>query len=292
MCAAALLAVIPAATTLEVGLAGEASAGNEPVWHWNIYGTCAGAGNCGDYAPVDVLQWFYTAAASKPWVVTLNEVCDRQFADLYARFYPVGYQMIFAKTNGVPGTPTSSPVAGHPFGTVNCRTLNQISGQFGNAVMMLGSYSSRYDHYFVNQVPGDDVRAMSCMVVNLFGLRRGCVSHLDKEAAATFGAPGAYTIAQDNTTHWLFNYFSSVGERVTLGADRNTTIHGPWTAFNEIDTASPKLRTHSNASPNYKIDWVLGGPGHGQVAGTTRYCAPAAAKPISDHCMLMGNFFI
>jgi hypothetical protein len=230
------------------------------------------------------------AAASKPWVITLNEVCDRQFAEIFTRFYPAGYQMIFAKTNGIPGTPTSSPISGHPFGSVNCRSLNQVSGQFGNAVLMLGNYNSRSDYYFANQLGGDDVRAMSCMVVDLFGIRKGCVSHFDK--TGTYGAPGTVTVAQDNTTKWLFTLSSNAGERITLGADRNTTIHGPWTSFTEIDTASPKLRTHSNASPAYKLDWIFGGAGHGPVVGMTRYCAPVAPNPISDHCKLMGNFFI
>ncbi len=277
---------------ISAGLAETASAEQEPVWHWNIFGTCgtvAGRqGNCGgtrnispQSQPTDVIVASVAGAgASKPWVITLNEVCGRQFSDLFLRLAPApyGYILRFAKSNGWAGVPSGSQ-----FDHVNCgEGTGGLGGEFGNAVLMLGwdqSYPS--DYYYPGQAPDVDQRVFSCLrVATFFGYRRGCVTHLN---------PGE---GQETYAKNAFDLHILTGDKVILGADRNTTNWGVFGSFPEVDTASPKLRTFYNGNPDKKYDWVFGGPGHGTVAGTWRYCSPNSVTPTSDHCMLLGRFNI
>jgi len=269
----------------------EASAYEFPVWDWNIFGTCDG-GNCGTNPPAQVLGFSVTASSNRPWIITLNEVCDLQYLYIAQALVPLGYDGVFAKSNGTQdGVP--SPIAGHPFQAVNCGTGPGKTGRFGNATFFLGVKAGAQGVlYYSQQIPGGDVRNLVCVPVNtFFGQRQECNTHLDPNAIPT--QPGTTQIAQDNTAAWIASTHASQGNKVTVGGDRNMTPWRSWpgSGFVEIDTASPKLRTYSNTALMYKLDWIWAGPGHWSLPGAARYCPPVQAPPISDHCMLYDGRF-
>lgn len=295
---AAISLAIPASISGAVATANEAGAYYVPIWDWNIFGTCGG-GNCGSTYypsedPVSVLSFLVAATASseRPWTISLNEVCTRQYLYIFAALNSLGYDGVFGKSDGTPGVPAVSPIPNHPFRAVNCGTGSAMNGQFGNATFFLGVKSgSEGRHYFAeaNQVDGGDVRNVLCVAVNTFvGLRQECTTHLDPNGNPA--NPGAKQIAQDNSAAFIAGVLSN-SNLTTLAGDRNMTVWGPYTSlgFTEIDIQSPKQRTHSVSNLNHKIDWIWGGAGH-VISGTNRYCPPNSHY--SDHCMLHGRFWV
>lgn len=272
----------------------EADAYYVNTWTWNIYGTCSGSGNCGSTRwaekPENVLGFMIAGAADRPWTVSLSEVCALQYLAIAQKLIPLGYDGVFAKSNGTPGNP--SPIPGHPFNPVNCGTGNAQNGKFGNATFFLGVKANPEDvHYFAAdlQVPGDDVRNIVCVQVNTFGgLRQECSTHLDPNSNPA--SPGTKQVNQDNTAAFIAGSLAN-SALTTLGGDRNMTTWGNWSSlgFIEIDVQSPKQRTHSISSLSNKLDWIWAGPGHA-ASGTQRYCPPSTHY--SDHCMLFGGFWI
>jgi hypothetical protein len=282
-----LVAVLPVGAVWQTADAEPADAYLAHYWQWNIFGTCAG-GNCGNLYAAQVLHFNVASNADLPFVITLNEVCDRQFSYLFAQLGAMGYRLRYSKTNGLPGPPAANtPPVYAPFQAVNCGT-NNGTGQFGNALAMLGTESSRpADYYYPanKQTAADDWRSLSCMSTGtFFGVRKACVTHIDP-------GPSDIRFAQDDTAAFI-STLTAANEYLVVGADRNTTITLNWTSFTNSDPSTPWKPTWLNVSPTLKLDWVFGGPGHGAFWSLDPYCPPNHSPKISDHCMVRGRFTI
>ena len=269
------------------------AATDAPVYHWNIFGGCSTneyghAGNCGQPEPIQVLHLYTLGAAIRsPWFITLNEVCDFQVWELIARLQPLGYSVHFVRTNGILNLPAPDP----RYSRVSCGNPGSAGGIHGNVILSTGTPTAAGAVDFAAQAAGGDYRSFGWMRVNtFFGGFRPSVSHLDYSPTNDGGShdPVSTNGQQNTQLRSLFDFAALSGDRVVLGADRNTTRHEPFSAYPEIDTASPKRRTYPNFSPIRKLDWVYAS-GFSLVPGADTWCPPYSLNPTSDHCLVMGR---
>jgi hypothetical protein len=130
---AALVALLALGSS--VGSPPPAAAFDENVTHWNIYGTCAGSGECGSSEAVDTIGYLVTIANPRPIMITVNEMCANDnrpgwatpMYRLTALLGPLGYTPRFAASDFSAKCEANSPC---------CHR------EFGNAVFAVGSVSS------------------------------------------------------------------------------------------------------------------------------------------------------
>lgn len=266
------------ATTVAAGavqiVAPSAAAYDIPVLQWNMQGGCSGQ-HCGQNTPAQFLAFLIGQSTSKPWVITLNEVCLHHNTYLSSVLPAMGYTGEFRPTNWSTGSA--------------CQ-------QHGNAVWYLGAYvpNSRSHTLFTSQTGEADIRTLSCVKSDIFGTRRAfCVTHLTNGTSSV-------KHAQDEQAFNLMNAnYSSINRMI--GADRNwecpkgigsnacprgVNWAGEWADYKDVDPNL--LDTHPTPNPNRKIDWF-----RTSSLGTTGASSPGPTCGISgysDHCMVGGSF--
>ncbi|MGB6059993.1 MAG: hypothetical protein WBF71_17185 [Microthrixaceae bacterium] len=261
---------------LMAALPATASATDIPVYHWNMKGGCPDVGgnpvddgNCGGLEAANHLINRVINASSRPWHITLNEVCTPQFTQMKAYLQTVGYSGVFTVTN--PST--------------NC-------GEHGNAVFTLGVPAVAKSWNLPSQTGEPDIRKITCLpMATLLGNRKVCVSHL------TNGNSGnRYNQdlgAADKATNWNSSY------PTIAGLDRNSTAQEyAWNAsYKEIDNTG-KGTSKSYETVRGKIDWVYGSfNGNAQNTAASVECALGGmsivpGRYLSDHCLIKGKFII
>lgn len=182
---------------------------------------------------------------------------------------------------------------GRYFGPVDCGNTAPFTDNFGNMVLVQGAtngWSFPQNLYFGAQAGPGEIRNLSCINSTTFwGNRIGCVSHFDLDTGVSAN--------QDNETFLQAGAYVDQGRMPIVGMDRNREDWRSWpTRFVEFDLArqpNPLMKTHPAPSPNRKIDWIFGGPGHWAKANASQWC-PNSQTGLdawtSDHCLLWGAY--
>lgn len=169
-----------------------ASAGYIEVQQYNICGQDQDCPNEFGTAQMNLVWFWVNAAATLPWVVTLNEVCSlAQYNDFKSQMATKGYTGNFNTTKSIGGS----------------------CGSFGNAIFVLGTPSptTPYVKQYNAQDGTPEVRKMMCLRVNsVLGYYAGCVTHLDNDYALQQS-----TEAQTYVTNTFGSIFRLVGGRDT-----------------------------------------------------------------------------
>lgn len=253
---------------LSIGFADRTEAMDERVSHWNIFGTCAGAGMCGGYDAVDTLAWLVLSTPTPPIMITINEMCANDsrvgfitpMDRLSIQLTSAGYAPRFRGTSY----------------SVNCGGGHGTTFRdFGNAIYMVGAVSTNpsTDQYLPQQAIPSHNRRLSCYETAIFSLvSRGCVTHLDpSDSIATIQSQQAAWIVQSNIG-WI---------PVNVGADLNIGSTPGWTQFRKVSTAP----TYPAWGPLLTIDHLMGSLAwHSATGWGGRYCNAA----VSDHCLISG----
>lgn len=224
--------------------------------------------------PVDMVAFLEAVSNPKPVFITLNEVCQSQYAELVnnrgfnrlagGRGY--AYYFSITRTLGLP---------------VAC------GGAFGNVLFVKGTpQGAPLDVPYVDQdLSGTypETRRVLCERVNVFLILTACVTHTDPDGSHPANqSQEAYNLVQ--TTY--------AGQRRFLGGDLNTTSPPSWpSSYWDIDLLFGMRPTHSienGQSPTRKIDYSWGDTAH--QASVPSGSVACNMWPTSDHCHLSGKF--
>ena len=238
------------------------------------FNMCGNACNSGGLAVATDVENSVENRSPQPFVVTLNEVCENQYQQLWRNLTP--YYGFFDATG-----PTCSNGA-----------------RYGNAILVRTSSFTRLGPWTLPNPGGNETRHLVCLKIPMSGNLPmvACVTHIDYHSVNI--APQIKRVAEI-----AGSYYSTSG--VLVGGDFNTTpsstalnpmyrsAYSPSGTglFNEVDAPSSLSRTYKSTSYNEgtfqdgrKLDYIfLSSP------DWTGFSGDATSAVRSDHVVLWGH---
>lgn len=271
-------AILAGTTVVEASPASASYIGNQ---QFNMCGADTEVDKCPaerTTKPAQLVWWWVANSSTKPWIVTVNEVCDTQWTYLLhsTRMPSLGYSAFRSVTKYNAGT--------------GC-------GNYGNGIFLLGTPDSAagsgFNTAYTNQSSTTEIRKMLCQRMNsVIGQYAGCVTHL---APTTSSSSTTATQQANEGEGWVTTNYYAIPRFV--GGDFNLTPStsgmatwiGSAGGYKDTDPGlNPTFRLSltTTASPTKKIDYLLADKSHFPYApNASRDCK----SDYSDHCYLLGN---